>query len=254
MGFFGINARNEEQKLAMQALTNKKPFTFLTGPAGSGKTLVAQAVGLERTIERPKFRKMIYTRLQAQVGMDVGALPGNLSEKTQPFIAPFMDNLEVMSEKSNEIKRFLTEGDEDRRKVYFDAIQTIRGRSLNYTYVMFDEIQNVDIHTIAALGTRPGTDAKFVFLGNFSQIDNPKLRNTQNNGLYRLLNGLYEKGAHEYFDHINLTETQRHPVVEVVEEILRNHEMPKEFADLEARGNIVKYADELHEYGVEARD
>jgi predicted ribonuclease YlaK len=238
MGFFGINARNEEQKLAMQALTNKKPFTFLTGPAGSGKTLVAQAVGLERTIERPKFRKMIYTRLQAQVGMDVGALPGSLSEKTQPFIAPFMDNLEVMSEKSNEIKRFLTEGDEDRRKVYFDAIQTIRGRSLNYTYVMFDEIQNVDIHTIAALGTRPGTDAKFVFLGNFSQIDNPKLRNTQNNGLYRLLNGLYEKGAHEYFDHINLTETQRHPVVEVVEEILRNHEMPKEFAELEARGNI----------------
>jgi predicted ribonuclease YlaK len=238
MGFFGINAKNEEQKAAMQALINKKPFTFLTGPAGSGKTLVAQAVGLERTIDRPKYRKMIYTRLQTQVGMDVGALPGDLDEKTYPFIAPFMDNLEVMSEKSNEIKRFLTEGDEDRRKVFFDSIQTIRGRSLNFAYVMFDEIQNVDIHTISALATRPGMDAKFVFLGNFSQIDNPRLRTTQNNGLYKLLNGLYEKGAHQYFDHINLTETQRHPVVEVVEEILRNNEMPKEFAELEARGNI----------------
>lgn len=238
MGFFGINARNEEQKAAMQALINKKPFTFLTGPAGSGKTLVAQAVGLDRTLERMKYRKMIYTRLQVQVGMDIGALPGDPNEKTQPFIAPFMDNLEVMSEKANEIRRFLTEGDEDRRKVFFDPIQMVRGRSLNNVYVMFDEIQNVDIHTMSALATRPGTEAKFVFLGNFSQIDNPKLRNTKNNGLYKLLSGLYEEGAYEYFDHINLTETQRHPVVEVVEKILRNHEMAPDFAELEARGNI----------------
>lgn len=237
MSFFGISSRNDEQKRAMQALINDKPFTFLTGPAGSGKTLVAQAVGLERTIENPVYRKMIYTRLQTQVGMDVGALPGDLNEKTYPFIAPFMDNLEVMSEKSNEIKRYLTEGDEDKRKVFFDTIQAIRGRSLNHAFVMYDEIQNVDIHTISALATRPGTNAKFVFLGNFSQIDNPKLRNVSNNGLYKLLNGLYEKGAHQYFDHINLTETQRHPVVEVVEDILRNHEMPAEFAALEARGD-----------------
>ncbi|WP_102271282.1 PhoH family protein [Cytobacillus massiliigabonensis] len=237
MAFFGISAKNDDQKRAMQAIINDKPFTFLTGPAGSGKTLVAQAVGLERTTESRTYRKMIYTRLQTQVGMDVGALPGDLNEKTYPFIAPFMDNLEVMSAKSGEIKRYLTEGDEDKRKVFFDSIQTIRGRSLNYTYVMFDEIQNVDIHTIAALATRPGLNAKFVFLGNFSQIDTPKLRSTKTNGLYRLLNGLYEKDAHKYFDHINLTETQRHPVVEVVEDILRNHEMPPEFAELEARGN-----------------
>lgn len=239
MSFFGITAKNDEQKRAMQALINSKPFTFLTGPAGSGKTLVAQAVGLERTIERQNYRKMIYTRLQTQVGMDVGALPGDLNEKTYPFVAPFMDNLEVMSNKSNEIKRYLTEGDEDKRKVFFDSIQTVRGRSLNFTYFMADEAQNIDIHTIAALATRPGLNAKFVFLGNFSQIDAPKLRSTKTNGLYRLLSGLYEKEAHQYFDHINLTETQRHPVVEVVEEILRNNEMPPEFAELEARGNTL---------------
>jgi len=240
MAFFGITAKNIEQKAAMQALINSKPFTFLTGPAGSGKTLVAQAVGLERTIETRSFRKLIYTRLQTQVGMDVGALPGDFNEKTYPFIAPFMDNLEVMSNKSNEIRRYLTEGDEDKRKVFFDSIQTIRGRSLNFTYVMFDEIQNVDIHTMAALATRPGMNAKFVFLGNFSQIDTPKLRSTRTNGLYQLLNGLYEREAYEYFDHVNLTETQRHPVVEVVEDILRNHEMAPEFEALEARGNVAE--------------
>lgn len=238
MAFFGITARNEAQKRAMQALVNQKPFTFLTGPAGSGKTLVAQAVGLDRTIEQSKFRKLIYTRLQTQVGMDVGAIPGDLNEKTYPFIAPFMDNLEVMSDKANEIKRYLTEGEGDKRKVFFDPIQMIRGRSLNHTFALFDEMQNIDIGTFAAVATRPGTNAKFVFMGNFAQIDTPRLRKPEANGLYQLLAGLYEHGAHEYFDHINLTETQRNPVVEVVEEILRNHEMAAEFAELEARGNV----------------
>lgn len=238
MAYFGLAARNEAQKRAMQALSNDKPFTFLTGPAGSGKTLVAQAVGLDSVIERRDHRKLVYTRLQTQVGMDVGALPGDLTEKTYPFIAPFMDNLDVLTDRPSEIKRYFSEGDDDKRKIFFDSIQTVRGRSLNYTFLLADEVQNLDIHTMAALATRPGLNAKFVFMGNFSQIDNAKLRKPEANGLYRLLSGLYEKQAFKYFDHINLTETQRHPVVEVVEDILRNHDMAPEFAELEARGNV----------------
>lgn len=238
MAYWGISARNNAQVRAMQALANDKPFTFLTGPAGSGKTLIAQAVGLDSVIERKNHRKLVYTRLQTQVGMDVGALPGDINEKTFPFIAPFMDNLEVLTEKPSEVKRYFTEGDEDKRKIFFDSIQTIRGRSLNHTFFLGDEFQNLDIHTMTAIATRPGINAKFVFMGNFSQIDNAKLRDPRTNGLYRLLHGLYEKGAYEYFDHVNLTETQRHPVVEIVEEILRNNEMDPEFAELEARGSV----------------
>lgn len=238
MSYFGLSARNEAQKRAMQALSNRKPFTFLTGPAGTGKTLVAQAVGLESVIEQRNHRKLVYTRLQTQVGMDVGALPGDLNEKTYPFIAPFMDNLDILTEKPSEIKRYFSEGDDEKKKIFFDSIQTIRGRSLNYAFLMADEVQNLDIHTMSALATRPGAQAKFVFLGNFSQIDNAKLRKPETNGLYQLLNGLYERQAFQYFDHINLTETQRHPVVEVVEDILRNHDMAPEFAELEARGNV----------------
>jgi predicted ribonuclease YlaK len=238
MGFFGVTAKNEAQKRAMQALNNDKPFTFLTGPAGTGKSLVAQAVGLDRVIERRDQRKLVYTRLQTQVGMDLGALPGDLNDKTYPFIAPFMDNLEVISDKPSEITRYFSEGDEDKRKIFFDSIQTIRGRSLNHTVLLLDESQNLDIHTMAAIATRPGVNAKFVFMGNFSQIDSPKLRSTKVNGLYKLLSGLYEREAHEYFDHVNLTEVMRHPVVEIVEDILRNHEMAPDFASLEALGNV----------------
>ena len=243
MANFGISAKNEEQKAAIRALTNNKPFTFLTGPAGSGKTLVAQAVGLESVIEQRKHRKLIYTRLQTQVGKDIGALPGDINEKTYPFIAPFMDNLEVITSKPGEIKRYFSEADEDKRKIFFDSIQTVRGRSLNHTFLLLDESQNLDLHTMAAMATRPGLNAKFVFLGNFSQIDTQRLRIPEHNGLYRLLTGLYDRGAHQYFDHVNLTETLRHPVVEIVEDILRNNEMAPEFDILERRGGVTTWSD-----------
>ena len=239
IAFFGITAKNDEQKALMQALINDKPFTFVTGPAGCGKTLISQAVGLEQVIEDMRYRKVIYTRMQTQVGENLGALPGDVDEKTYPFIAPFMDNLEVMSDDYGEIRSYITQGSEDKRKVFFDPIQTIRGRSLNHTYLLTDESQNLDINTIAAIATRPGLNAKFVFTGNFSQIDTKKLRTPEANGLYQLLNGFYEHNAHHYFDHINLTEVHRHPVVSLVERILRTQDVDERFLALEARGNII---------------
>lgn len=239
MAFFGISSRNEEQKAAMQALVNDKPFTFITGPAGGGKTLVAQAVGLEQVIEDQRYRKLIYTRLQTQVGENLGALPGDINEKTYPFVAPFLDNLEQMSESSRQIVSYMMAGG-DKAKIFFDPIQTIRGRSLSYTYLLGDEMQNVDVPTMAAIATRPVTGSKFVFVGNFSQIDSPRLRNPERNGLYQLLKGMYDLEAFEYFDHINFTEQQRHPVVSLVEDILRtNADIPEEFLELEARGNVL---------------
>jgi len=238
LAYFGLSAKNLEQKRALQAVANDKPFTFITGPAGCGKTLVVQAVGLDNVIETQKHRKMIYTRLQTQVGKDLGALPGDINEKTFPFIAPFMDNLEVLTSKPREVKKYFGEGDEDKQRIFFDPIQTMRGRSLMLTFLMGDEFQNVDVATMGAVATRINTGSKFVFIGNFAQIDTPSLRKPENNGLYQLLKGLYDREAYDYFDHINLREVQRDPVVEVVEDILRNHDMPAEFAELEARGNV----------------
>lgn len=238
MAFFGVASKNNEQKALMQALVNDKPFTFVTGPAGCGKTLISQAVGLESVLEEQIYRKLIYTRMQTQVGENLGALPGDINEKTFPFVAPFMDNLEAISDDHNKIKQYITHGDEDKRKVFFDPIQTIRGRSLNHTFFIGDEFQNLDINTIAAIATRPGINAKFVFAGNFSQIDSRKLRTPEANGLYQLLNGFYERDAHHYFDHINLTEVHRHHVVSLVEDILRTHDVDERFIKLEERGNV----------------
>jgi predicted ribonuclease YlaK len=237
MTCWGVTARNEAQKVAIRALLNDKPYAFLTGPAGSGKSLVAQAVGLERTVERKDFDKLVYTRLQAQLGMEIGHLPGDINEKTYPFVRPFLDNLEAMSPESKQIVQYLMAGG-DKARVFFDPIQTMRGGSFHRAYIIVDEAQNLDVATIHAVATRLATSSKMVFCGNFAQIDTPKLRKPETNGLYRLLSGLYERNAHDYFDHVNLTEVERHPAIAIVEDILRNHEMAQEFAELEARGNV----------------
>jgi predicted ribonuclease YlaK len=238
LAFFGVSARNNAQKNAMQALNNEKPYMFITGPAGGGKSLIAQAVGLENVVEDRRYRKLVYTRLQAQLGMEIGHLPGSIDEKTYPFIRPFLDNLEAMSEDSKRVVQYLMAGG-DKAKIFFDPIQTMRGGTFHQSFVLVDEVQNLDVGTMHGVATRLGQGTKMVFCGNFAQIDNHRLRKPGNNGMYQLLNGLYDRGAHDIFDHVNLTEIERHYAVGVVEDILRSHEMAPDFEELEARGNIL---------------
>lgn len=253
MSYFGITAQNEEQKLALQALTDDKPFTFLTGPAGTGKSLLSQAVGLEKVIEEQEYRKLIYTRLQVEIGTPQGFLPGDAEAKLHPYVAPFLDNLELMDSTGMIKDSILYMGDNDsKKKVFFDSIQSIRGRSMNQVYFIIDEAQNLDINTISAIATRVGKAgklSKFIFLGNFAQCDDKKLRTPEANGLYQLLNGLYEKDPYQkFFSHVNLVEVQRHKVVELVEEILRtNDNIDQRFINLENKGSLLEYN---KQYGV----
>ena len=236
MAFYGIAARNNGQRDAIHALLNDKPFAFITGPAGTGKTLVVEAVGLHRTVEERDYRKLVYTRLQIQLGKDTGFLPGDIDDKTYPFLRPFIDNLDVMTPAAKQTFNYLTSGDDSKRRIFFDPIQTLRGGTFHDAFVIVDETQNLDAATMHGVATRLGERTKMVFCGNFAQIDDSRLRSPQNNGMYRLLKGLYDADAHDIFDHVNLTQVERHRAVGIVEDILRNHDMPAEFVELEAMG------------------
>lgn len=234
MAYFGLSARGEEQKAAVRALANRKPITIITGPPGTGKTLLAQAVGLEGTLEQRDYDKLNYSRLQTQIGADIGAIPGDFDGKSFPFIAPFMDNLEILTSAPGEVKKYFES------KIFFDPPQTVRGRSKHRTFDIHDEAQNNDNGLVHAIGTRPAKGSKIILLGNFAQIDNRKVLLPENNGLYTLLAGLYEKDpGQQFFDHVNLRVTHRSPVVELVEDIFRDKkEYDTRFAELEARGNV----------------
>lgn len=244
MAFFGVVARNEEQKIALDYLNNDKSITIITGNAGVGKNIIAQAVGLENVMETQRYNKMIYTRLQVQLGAHLGYLTGDLNGKTEPFMLPFMDNLDKMdSSEMKLIKQYLfSGGDERKQKVFFDSIQTLRGRSLSHTYFMLDEAQSIDSHTMEAITTRIDEGSKFVIIGNFAQIDEPKLRDPNKNGFYQLLKGLYEKDPHrKYFDHIHLQENQRSEVVSLISEIFKTEEKnDAKFLEIEQRGAVEK--------------
>src|SRR5699024_8498280 len=161
-----------------------------------------------------------------------------------PFMLPFLDNLEKMeSNKKGIIKNYLfAEGDESKQKVFFDSIQTMRGRSIDKTFLIADEIQNTDVHIMSAIVNRFYSDSKFVLLCKFAQIHEPSLRVAEKNGFYKLLKGLYAKDpGRKYFNHIHLVENQRSEVVSMISDIFQTEdEVAEPFLELEKLGTIEK--------------
>lgn len=238
MEFQGVTAQNIGQARALKMLTSSKDYAFLTGPAGTGKTLLTGAVGLEQVIKHPKdgFKKVIYTRLQVQTGMEVGHLPGDLMDgKTEPFLEGFKDNFKEM-DYSLPFEHLIT------KKLEFVPIQTMRGRTFPNAFIIIDEAQNLDEDTITTIATRLGMGSKMVFMGNFSQIDDKKgfLKKPENNGFYQLLSRFYETNGQKYFEHVHLTEIRRSGGAAYVEKMMRNHKLDPRFVGLEERGIVLE--------------
>lgn len=227
-----ISPINSGQNALVKFLRNDKPILFATGRAGTGKTLLSISEGLQAIFEDKRYGKrgqLIYTRLQEDVGKSLGFLPGDIDEKTMPYLKPFYSSLDKMN--ANGFKEFIG------RKIFFEKIQTMRGDTFHNSFMIVDEAQNLDNFTMNAIATRPADGSKLVLLGNFAQIDNPKLRSPANNGFFNLLSGLYDGGHHEYFDHVHLDIVERSKISSIVEGILMpDHDVGYDMVELERRG------------------
>ena len=235
MSFFGISARNEGQKRLAEACKSEVPIIIGTGRAGTGKSLIAQAVGFDTVFEERRWGrhgKFVYTRLQVDVGKQIGFLPGDLAEKSNPYFRPFFDNLNLM-DKSGYMKEVLAKGEQ----ITLDHIQVVRGGTYHDSYLVVDEVQNLDNATMTAIGTRLALGSKLILLGNFAQIDVNALKDPDKNGFFKLLNGLYESGRTDMFTHIHLTQGERGPIADLVESIMvPEEEIHPAFTELEERG------------------
>jgi PhoH-like ATPase len=180
-GIWGIKPRNREQHFAFDALLDDRiKLVTLMGKAGTGKTLMAMAAGLKRTVMDREFRRLIVARPTVAVGREIGFLPGTLEEKLNPWMQPIHDALELLSD--------LNMGADHRRStdlmrsgtIVVEALSYIRGRSIAHQFMVIDEAQNLTPLEVKTIITRVGQGTKIIFTGDPYQIDNPYVDSTSN--------------------------------------------------------------------------
>jgi PhoH-like ATPase len=211
---WGIDARNKEQSFALELLMDPDvEVVSLIGQAGSGKTLLAVAAGLEQVLgDDNEYKKLIVSRPIQPLGKDIGFLPGTLEEKMDPWLMPIKDNLE-----------FLLGNDRDTVKMYFEkgvieieAITYIRGRSITNAFIIIDEAQNLTRHELKTILTRVGEGTKIILTGDIEQIDNIYIDETSNGLTYAV-----EKfKEYDISGHITLQKGERSKVATLAAKIL----------------------------------
>jgi len=177
---WNINARNKEQAFAIDLLLNPDiKIVSLIGRAGSGKTLMAIAAGLQQTIglrgENNHYDRMIVSRPVQPLGKDIGFLPGTMEEKMLPWLMPIQDNLKFLMGDRTSLEMYMEKG-----KIELEALTYIRGRSIANAFIVIDEAQNLTKHEVKTIITRIGEGTKIILTGDIEQIDNVYVNETSN--------------------------------------------------------------------------
>ena len=212
---WGVSPRNKEQKCGMDMLMNDDiPFVSLIGRAGSGKTLMAMAAGLEQVLglEKGRYNRIIVSRPVQPLGKDIGFLPGTMEEKMAPWMKPIFDNMQfIMGSDRTMLDLYLEKG-----VIEIDAITYIRGRSISDAYLIIDEAQNLTAHEVKTILTRVGENTKIVLTGDIEQIDNVYTNETSNGLTYAI-----EKFKHaELAGHITFRKGERSKIATLASKVL----------------------------------
>jgi len=216
-GIWGIKPRNREQHYAFDALLDDRiKLVTLMGKAGTGKTLMAMAAGLKRTVLDREFRRLVVARPTISMGKELGFLPGSLEEKLAPWMQPIHDALEMLSD--------LNMGHDHRRSgdlmrsgsIVVEALSYIRGRSIANQFMVIDEAQNLTPLEAKTIITRVGAGTKVVFTGDPYQIDNPYV-DSSSNGFNYIVSRFRDQAIAA---HIELQKGERSELAELAANIL----------------------------------
>ena len=214
---WGIKPRNREQHYAFDALLDDRiKLVTLMGKAGTGKTLLAMAAGLKRTVMDREFRRLVVARPTISMGKELGFLPGSLDEKLAPWMQPIHDALEMLSD--------LNMGQDHRRStdlmrsgtIVVEALSYIRGRSIANQFMIIDEAQNLTPLEVKTIITRVGSGTKIVFTGDPYQIDNPYV-DSSSNGFNYIISRFRDQAIAA---HIELQKGERSELAELAANIL----------------------------------
>ena len=168
---WGIQPKNIGQAMALHTLLDPHiDLVIMTGPAGSGKTLLALAAALEMVVEKNMYDKIIVTRSTPEIAESIGFLPGTEEEKMAPWLAAITDSLEVLhkhDENTSGSMSYIME----KANIQFKSVNFMRGRSIQNAIVILDESQNLTASQLKTIITRCGEGTKLICGGNLAQID-----------------------------------------------------------------------------------
>ena len=189
----------------MLALRSNKPIVIGTGPAGSGKTMLACQIAMEHILKYPRA-KVVLTRPIVAADEDMGYLPGDMDEKMEPWTRPMYDIFE----------QFMTHNQMD-RCIRIEPLGYMRGRTFNQTLIIADEMQNATSNQMKMLLTRIGIETKLVVTGDLEQSDLGS-----DNGLENLVYKMQCLDL-DYKEHVEMEDEDiiRHPAVKEVLSILQ---------------------------------
>ncbi|HUF89835.1 MAG TPA: PhoH family protein [Gemmatimonadota bacterium] len=181
-GVQGIRPRNKEQYFALDALLDPTVvLVTIMGKAGTGKTLLALAAGLEQVLGRTTYRHLLVSRPTFPMGKDIGYLPGSVEEKLNPWMQPIYDNLALLLDGLPTTNGTRTVDDLVRRgALAVEPLTHIRGRSIPQQFMLVDEAQNLTPLEVKTILTRVGENTKLVLTGDPWQIDTPYIDSSSN--------------------------------------------------------------------------
>lgn len=222
---WGLIPLNKEQQMAFELLMDPDiHFVSLAGGAGSGKTIMATAVALQKVIEEQAYRKVVFVKPVVPSGNDIGFLPGTEEEKLKPWMGSFYDAIDNLFGNRSKKKEKSSKGEhkptftvdsfiEEYRQRGIIETKTftyMRGRTLTDSLVIVDETQEITPHLAKLMLTRAGFGSKFIFLGDptNSQIDNT-LVDERSNGLVYTMEKMK---PYEIAGHVTLTKVERSPL------------------------------------------
>ncbi|TDE09094.1 PhoH family protein [Jiangella asiatica] len=208
---FGLHGRSAEQRIALDLLLDDEVgIVSLGGRAGTGKSALALCAGLEAVMERRVHKKVVVFRpLYAVGGQDLGYLPGNESEKMNPWAQAVFDTLGALTTQ-DVIDEVVARG-----MLEVLPLTHIRGRSLHDSFVVVDEAQSLERNVLLTVLSRVGSNSRVVLTHDVGQRDN--LRVGRHDGVVAVAEKL--KG-HPLFAHVTLTRSERSPIAALVTEML----------------------------------
>ena len=216
---WGLRARSKEQRFALELLLDPAvSVVALDGRAGTGKTVLAIAAGLEQVVESRAYERLAVYRPLVPVGRaDVGFLPGGLDEKLDPWMSAIHDAIVALTDqRSSREAGGLIDELTARGQLTMESVTFLRGRSLHRQFVVVDEAQNLEPTTLRTILTRIGEGTKVIFTGDTSQIDAP-YRGESNNALAVLIQAFRGQTV---FGHVTLTSCERSEVASLAAELL----------------------------------